>query len=252
MPFEQVMIENGRGQLLAARCDLPEGDARSVALFAHCFTCTKNLRAVGAISTALTDRGFAVLRFDFTGLGESEGEFGATNFTTNVSDLVAAAGHLKDRMGPARLLIGHSLGGAAVLQAAAQLDDVEAVATIGAPASPDHVVHLLQDDIPEIAARGEATVLLAGRPFRITKQFLDDLTSHDLAKTVAGLHRPLLVMHSPTDNTVGVENAGMIFDAARHPKSFVSLAEADHLLSDEKDALYVGAVIAAWADRYLG
>ncbi len=223
----------------------------AAALFAHCFTCTKNLRAVGVIDQALTARGIAVLRFDFTGLGESEGDFADTNFSSNLEDLVAAAAYLAERVAPPHLMIGHSLGGAAVMRAAPALPSVRALATIAAPAAPDHVVRHLRDDLATIERRGEATVLLAGRPFQITRQFLDDLDRHDMEEAIADLRRPLLILHAPLDDLVGIDNAAEIFAAARHPKSFVALDGADHLLSDPADAAFAGEVIAAWAARYV-
>jgi len=249
---EKLMLPNATGQQLAARLDLPvDGQPIAYALFAHCFTCTKNLRAVTNISRALTQQGIGVLRFDFTGLGESEGDFADTNFSSNVADLVAAAEYLAEHFAAPNLLVGHSLGGAAVLQAASQLPAVTAVVTIGAPSNPSHVKETFVDAIETIEAKGEATVQLAGRPFTIKKQFLDDLDSSKMQETIRTLQRALLVMHSPLDNTVGVENAADIFTAAKHPKSFVSLDHADHLLSNGADSLYVGSMIAAWVQRYI-
>lgn len=253
MNFRKLTFSNRHGQRLAARLDLPvDGEPRAYALFAHCFTCTKNLKAIGHLSTALNEAGYAVLRFDFTGLGESEGDFADTNFSSNIEDLVDAARFLAAQYEGPKLLVGHSLGGAAVLQAAHHLDSVAAVATIGAPFDPEHVSHLFETALDEIDYAGEARVSLGGRPFTITKQFLDDLRTQNVVRHLHGLDRALLVLHSPVDATVGIENARMIFDHARHPKSFVSLDEADHLLSDEADARYVGAVLAAWARKYVG
>jgi putative redox protein len=252
MRSERLGIVNRRGARLAARCDLPDGEPTGTALFAHCFTCTMNLRAVGAIASALTDRGLAVLRFDFTGLGESEGEFAETNFTTNVEDLVDAAGALAPRHGAPSLLIGHSLGGAAVIRAATDIPSTRAVATIAAPSSPDHVVRHLRSHVDEIRESGSAEVLLAGRPFTITRRFLDDLERHDMARAIAGLDRPLLVMHAPADRVIGIDDGLEIFDAARQPKSFVALDGADHLMSDPPTAERVGAILAAWASPYVG
>ena len=244
---------NSSGENLAGRLELPvNGSPRAFAIFAHCFTCSKNLNAVGHISRALAARGIAVLRFDFTGLGESEGDFADTSFLTNVDDLVKAAKQLELDYQPAKILIGHSLGGAAVLQAAADIASVEAVVTIGAPFDPRHVEHLLDSAKDEIVAEGEAVVNLAGRQFTIRKQFLDALASENYSESITTLGKPLLVMHSPIDNTVGVENAAAIYEAARHPKSFVSLDTADHLLSDEDDSRYVGTIVSAWVNRYIG
>jgi putative redox protein len=237
---------------LAARLDLPDGRPRAFALFAHCFTCTHNVFAATRIAQGLTRHGIAVLRFDFTGLGASEGEFANTNFSSNVGDLLAAAGWLRAELEAPKLLIGHSLGGAAVLAAAAGITEARAICTIAAPAEPSQVVRLFQPAITEIEARGEAEVLLAGRPFRIRKQFLDDIEEHKLADDIARLRRPLLLFHSPLDQIVGVDSASRIFGAAKHPKSFVSLGDADHLLSRHADAVFVADVIAAWGERYLG
>ena len=236
---------------LVARLDTPdEGAIRAYALFAHCFTCNKNLKAVSNINRKLTEHGIAVLRFDFTGLGESEGDFADTNFSSNVDDLVAAARFLEAEYAAPQLLIGHSLGGAAVLHAAMQLPSVRAVATIGAPAEPTHVAHLFADSREEIEANGAARVVLAGREFTIRKQFLDDLEIGRMQTCIRDLKRALIVFHAPLDNTVGIDNAGAIFKAARHPKSFISLDDADHLLARSRDSRYVGAVIAHWAERY--
>ena len=248
MSFQRLRFTNAQGQHLGARLDLPiDGKPRAYALFAHCFTCTKNLKAVGHISNALTSEGFAVLRFDFTGLGESEGDFADTNFSTNVDDLVSAADFLRDEHTAPALLIGHSLGGAAVLHAAHRIAECRAVATIGAPAEPGHVKRLLQCSLEEIEQTGEARVLLEGRPFVIKKQFLDDLDKTNMEHILRTLRRALIVFHSPIDATVGIDNAGKIFTAAKHPKSFVSLDKADHLLSKQRDARYLGTVLAAWA-----
>lgn len=253
MPSTKLTFANNRGQQLAARLDLPpDGDPIACALFAHCFTCSKNLNAVGHISRALTRQGLAVLRFDFTGLGESEGSFADTTFSSNVDDLVAAAQFMTDRYEAPSILIGHSLGGAAVLQAARHLDRVRAVATIGAPYDPAHVTHLLEDGLDEIAADGEARVTIGGRTFTVRKALIEDLEGQRVKETLASLRRALLIFHSPVDEIVGIENAGLLYDAARHPKSFVSLDEADHLLTDPADAAYVGTVLAAWARKYIG
>ena len=236
---------------LAARLDLPEGTARAFALFAHCFTCTHNVFAATRIAQRLTAHGIAVLRFDFTGLGDSEGEFANTNFSSNVGDLLAAADWLRAELQAPALLVGHSLGGAAVLAAAKRIPEARAVCTIAAPAEPSHVVRHFQPAIPEIEALGEAEVLLAGRPFRIRKQFLEDIDARKLTDDIARLRRALLVFHSPLDQVVGIDNAGRIFGAAKHPKSFISLDSADHLLSRRDDAAFVADIIAAWGKRYL-
>ena len=251
MPVERFDFPNAKGEKLAAVLDLPEGTPRAYALFAHCFTCGKNVVAAKRIADALTALGIAVLRFDFTGIGSSEGEFANTTFSSNVADLVAAADHLrKMRQAPA-LLIGHSLGGAAVLAAAEAVAEARAVVTIAAPSDPGHVTHLFKDKLDAISAQGEVEVELAGRPFRIRREFLDDVAQQTLTDRVARLHKALLIFHSPTDDTVGIENAAHIFAAAKHPKSFISLTGADHLLTKRSDAVYVANVLAAWADRYL-
>lgn len=263
MSSRSVRFKGSSGAMLAARLDTPDAALPDHAtgsmkapdtwvLFAHCFTCGKNLKPVVNISRALTDAGFGVLRFDFTGLGESEGDFADTNFSSNVDDLVAAARFMEEEeMAPA-LLVGHSLGGAAVLHAAHQLPSVKAVATIGAPADPAHVLKHMQGWEDEIRNSGEATVTLAGRPFQIKEQFLHDLEAHRMEEAVSTLGRALMILHSPVDNTVGIENAGRLFGFARHPRSFISLDDAHHLLLDPRDSRYVGEVIAGWAQRYVG
>jgi len=239
------------GEKLAARLDLPSGPVRAYALFAHCFTCSKDLFAARHISQSLAQRGFAVLRFDFTGLGSSEGEFANTNFTSNVGDLIAAANFLREKFEAPAILVGHSLGGAAVLAAAGDIPEVKGVATIGAPADVGHVVHQFGASLDEIRAQGKANVNLAGRQFTITKDFVDDAEGTNLESRIASMKKALLVLHSPIDNTVGIENAGTIFAAAKHPKSFVSLDNADHLISKYADAMYAAGVIAAWAERFV-
>ena len=221
------------------------------AIFAHCFTCTKDLSAVKNISNALTQRSIAVLRFDFTGLGESEGDFSDTNFSSNVDDLIAASEFLKGEYEAPGILIGHSLGGAAVLRAALQIKSVKAVAVVGAPFDPAHIKELLMDDIKVIESKGSATVSIGGRPFKIKKEFIDDILQSNPQEKISGIKKALLILHSPEDNIVGIENAGMIYKAAKHPKSFISLDGADHLLSKKEDSLYAGEVIASWAQRYL-
>ena len=252
MRSDRLTFQNRTGQNLAARLDQPDStQPEAFALFAHCFTCSKNLKAVANISQSLTDAGIGVLRFDFTGLGESEGDFADTNYSSNISDLIDAASYLETEYKAPAILIGHSLGGAAVIQTAVAIPSALAVATIGALSEPSHVTHLLSDKREIIEAEGEARVTLAGRPFKIKKQFLDDLEGSEMQESILKLRRALLIFHSPLDNTVGIDNASQIYIAARHPKSFVSLDQADHLLSDEKDSRYVGSVIAAWAQRYI-
>jgi len=251
MKRERVDFRNAAGHVLAGLLDLPEGAPRAHALFAHCFTCGKDVRAAGRIAGALVARGIAVLRFDFTGLGGSEGEFANAGFSANIEDLVAAADHLRERGAAPSILIGHSLGGAAVLAAAHRIPEAKAVATIAAPSDPGHVTGLFGDRLEEIEREGEVEVELAGRRFRITRQFVEDAGAQNLKARIGALRRALLVMHAPLDAVVGIDNAGAIFTAARHPKSFVSLDDADHLLSRPADAEYAAAVIAAWAARYL-
>jgi len=251
MPAERFDFVNAQGNRLAALLDVPPTEPRAYALFAHCFTCGKDVHAASRIAEGLTAVGIGVLRFDFTGLGASEGEFANTTFSSNVADLVAAAAALRrDRRAPA-ILIGHSLGGAAVLAAAGEVPEARAVVTIAAPADPRHVTGLFRDRLDEIGERGEVEVTLAGRPFRISRAFVDDIAEQNLKQKVATLRKALLIFQSPTDEVVGIDNASMIFSAAKHPKSFVSLAGADHLLSRRSDATYVANVIAAWAERYL-
>jgi uncharacterized OsmC-like protein/alpha-beta hydrolase superfamily lysophospholipase len=251
MPAERFDFSNAEGLRLAGLLDTPPGEARAYALFAHCFTCGKDVHAARRIAEGLNALGIAVLRFDFTGLGSSEGEFANTSFSSNVADLVAAADQLRRVKRAPAILIGHSLGGAAVLAAAAAVPEARAVVTIAAPSDPAHVTGLFKDRLDEIKADGEVEVTLSGRPFRIRRGFLDDVAEQQLSGRVAGLRKALLILHSPTDETVGIDNASRIFAAARHPKSFVSLVDADHLLSRRSDASYVANVIAAWAERYL-
>ena len=250
--FERFTFENAYGQDLAARLDLPDGPPRAFALFAHCFTCSKDLHVVRRVAQALTECGLAVMACDFTGLGQSEGDFSRTTFSTSVDDLVRAADALADRHEPPQILIGHSLGGAAVLAAAGRTPSARAVATINAPCDPDHVRGLFVEAEPEIIARGEAVVSVGGRPFCIRQQFLEDLDSHaTMQERIRALDKALLIFHSPQDQTVGIEQAAHLYQAARHPKSFVSLDGADHLLTDPADARYVANVLASWAERFL-
>jgi putative redox protein len=251
MPSERFDFPNATGEALAALIDLPSAKPSAYALFAHCFTCGKDTRAAKRIAEGLTARGIAVLRFDFTGLGASEGEFANTTFSSNVADLVAAADHLRRTRHAPAILIGHSLGGAAVIAAAAQVAEARAVVTIAAPSDPSHVTGLFASRLEELRQHGEIEVTLAGRQFHIRREFLDDVAEQRLTDRLANLRRSLLVFHSPTDQIVGIDSASKIFLAARHPKSFVSLADADHLLSRRSDGIYVANVIASWADRYL-
>ena len=251
MKVERTEFFGSDGQKLAARIDSPDGPVHAYALFAHCFTCGKDVFAASRIAQALTVYGIAVLRFDFTGLGASEGEFANTNFSSNLADLIAAANHLREAYRAPALMIGHSLGGAAVLAAAGDIPEVRAIVTIGAPSDPAHVSGLFFDHLEEIKVKGEAQVQLSGRPFRIKRQFLVDAAEHNLTPKIAHLRKALLVMHSPIDQTVDIANALQIFTAAKHPKSFISLDDADHLLSRKSDAVYVAKMIAAWSGRYI-
>jgi len=249
---DKIEFPGASGATLAARLDTPQGLIRAYALFAHCFTCSKDIFAAARISQGLAERGIAVLRFDFTGLGHSDGEFANTNFSSNVADLLAAVSWLRETHEAPAIVVGHSLGGAAVLAAAKSIPEAKAIATIGAPSDPSHVSHNFETAIAEIRDKGEADVTLGGRPFTIKQQFLDDIAEQKIAKSIADMRKALLVFHAPLDNQVGVENAGNIFQAAKHPKSFVSLDNADHLLSRREDAAYVAEVISSWATRYLG
>jgi len=252
MSSRHVRFMNRGGEQLAGILDTPDGaPARATALFAHCFTCNKNLHPVRRISQALNDAGFAVLRFDFTGLGDSEGEFADTNFSSNVDDLVAAADYLAGDGSPVSLGIGHSLGGTAMLMAAARIAALKAVVTIGSPSRADHVRHLLAGGEEALEVEGEAQVDIGGRSFTIRRQLLDDLAAQSASQRATKLRLPLLIFHSPVDRIVGIDNAAEIFSQAMHPKSFITLDKADHLLTNEADAAYVGSMTAAWASRYL-
>ena len=248
MAKEKVTFPNRDGLSLAATLDLPEGETRGYALFAHCFTCTRNISAVRRISRGLLDGGIGVLSFDFTGLGESEGEFSDSGFAHQTEDLLAAADYLAQRWNaPPELLVGHSLGGTAVLYAARRLGAVKGVVTIGSPADPAHVINLFDCTLEEMEEKGVADVNIGGRPFTVKREFVEDLRAHPPEKWLPELRKNLLLFHSPLDRTVGIENAQRIFAAVKHPKSFVSLDRADHLLTQKKDAEYVARVTAAWA-----
>lgn len=252
MGIYKKTFENRSGKSLSALLELPvDRHPHSFAIFAHCFTCTKNLTAVRSISSALASRGFGVLSFDFTGLGESEGDFAEENFSSSVSDLICAAEFLKENYRAPSIVIGHSLGGAAGLLAASQLDSVKAVVTIGSPSSATHVRRLFQEDIEQVLEAGQAEVSIGGRPFLIKRQFVEDLEKHSLREAIGKMRKALLFFHSPQDRIVGIENAAELYDAASHPKSFISLDGADHLLSNKKDARYVGDTIGSWASRYI-
>ena len=251
MPTDRFTFKGHAGHDLAARLDLPDGPHLATALMAHCFTCGKDIPAARRIAARLAAMGIAVLRFDFTGLGHSQGEFENTSFSSNVDDLVAAAEALKARGMAPGLLIGHSLGGAAVLRAGGRIADVKAIATIGAPFDPGHVTHNFADELEKIERDGVGEVHLGGRPIRIGRGFVEDVRAEALGPIIAALKPALLVMHGPRDQIVGIENATQIFMAAKHPKSFVTLDDADHLVTRPADAEYAAEVIAAWAGRYL-
>jgi len=257
MARTKVEFKNNQGETLAGLLETPDSNSGNdqvtrYAIFAHCFTCSKDVAAASRISRSLAAKGIAVFRFDFTGLGNSDGDFANTNFSSNVEDLLAAAQMLEEQYQAPSLLIGHSLGGAAVLNAAHHLPKVKAIATIGSPATADHVQHLFTAAVPELEAKGEARVKIGLREFNIKKQFLDDLNQNTSANHIGNLRRPLLIFHSPIDNIVSVDEAAKIYKAAKHPKSFISLDNADHLLSNREDSEYVGATLAAWAERYIG
>lgn len=253
MNFNKIEFYNASGNKLAARLDFPEDSKPPdvYAIFAHCFTCSKNLKAVVNINRALTRNGFGVLRFDFTGLGESEGEFSDTNFSTNISDIVSAADFLSTEYKAPQLLIGHSLGGAAMIHAASRIESAKALVTIGSPYDPSHLKTHLTGVLDKIEQNGQVEVILEGRPFKIKQQLLKDLEQSQMKAAITDLKTALLILHSPVDATVGIENAGKIFQTARHPKSFVSLDKADHLLANPEDSQYAGSIIAAWAQRYI-
>lgn len=249
----KVEFKNDQGETLAGLLETPESNQSAIhyAIFAHCFTCSKDVAAASRISRSLAKKGIAVFRFDFTGLGNSDGDFANTNFSSNIQDLLSAAQMLEDDFKAPSLLIGHSLGGAAVLSAAHQLPSVKAVSTIGSPATADHVQHLFADAVSELEQEGEARVRIGIREFNIKKQLLDDLNHNNSADHIARLRRPLLIFHSPVDNIVSIDEAAKIYTAAKHPKSFISLDNADHLLTNRDDSEYVGLTLSAWASRYL-
>jgi putative redox protein len=242
---------NTQGEKLSGKLEMPNGRPRAYAIFAHCFTCSKNTKAASFISRSLSKKGIAVLRFDFTGLGGSGGDFSNTNFSSNVQDLILAFKALKKQHEAPKILIGHSLGGAAVLAAASQLDEVESVVTIGAPSSTDHVAHLFEAKIDEICEEGEAEVNLMGRKFKIKHQFIKDINEVELLTKVQGLRKNLLIMHSPIDSIVSIDHAAQIYTAAKHPKSFISLDQADHLVSQRRDAEYIAGLVSSWVSKHL-
>lgn len=252
MNSERIEFKSNLGHALSARLERPiDKEAHTYAIFAHVFTGSKNLPATRCISRALTQSGIAVLRFDFTGLGDSEGDFADTNFSSNVEDLLAASEYLQAHYKAPSIIIGHSLGGAASIFAASKLESIKAVATIGTPSQPDHVSHLFKSSIEEIESQGLANVNIGGRAFTIKKHFLDDLKSKDMFNILKDMDKAILVLHSPQDNIVGIENAAEIYQHAKHPKSFVTLNGADHMLSRKDDAHYVGELVASWAKRYI-
>lgn len=252
MLSEKIDFPSDEGHKLSAYLDIPAvAKPRAYALFAHCFTCSKDLRVIRSLSRAMNQKGFAVFRFDFTGLGESEGDFGASGFTSNMQDLLSASKFLKENYEAPSILIGHSLGGAAVLGAAGQLDHVKAVATIGAPAQASHVTHLFEESVEELRSKGHATVNIGGRPFEMTSSFLNDLERYESTDHIQKLRKPLAIFHSPQDRVVSIENAAKIYHAAHHPKSFISLDGVDHLVNNREDAEYIGNTLAAWVSRYL-
>ncbi|MEM7199162.1 MAG: alpha/beta fold hydrolase [Planctomycetota bacterium] len=251
MRSQKLEFPGASGHTLAGRLERPEGEPRAWAVFAHCFTCSKDIAAASRISRELGRRGYAVLRFDFTGLGNSDGDFANTDFSSNVQDLIAAANFLREHHEAPALLVGHSLGGAAVLGAALQLPEVRAVATIGAPSDPAHVTHLLQDQAEQIERDGAATVCLAGRPFTIRREFLADVEEQNLRARLPKLDAAVLLLHSPRDEVVNIDHARLLYESLRHPKSFVTLDDADHLLTRRRDSEYVAEVLAAWASRYV-
>jgi len=251
MPRIKASFQNQEGEILAGLLEMPEGDAQAYAIFAHCFTCSKDIAAASRITRGLAKKGVAVLRFDFTGLGNSDGDFANTNFSSNLQDLISAASYLEENYAAPTLIIGHSLGGAAVLAAAHSINPIKAVVTIGAPATAHHIEHLFTGAKEEIYQQEQATVDLAGRQFTIKKQFLEDINRYNDIDHIAKLDKALLVFHSPIDDTVSIDEAAKIYTAAKHPKSFISLDKADHLLSRREDSEYVSEVIASWAARYL-
>jgi putative redox protein len=248
---QKITFPGAGGDKLSGRLEMPAGPPRAYVLFAHCFTCTKDIFAARRIAAGLTDRGFAILRFDFTGLGHSEGEFANTDFSSNVGDLVAAADYLRENYAAPRLLVGHSLGGAAVLAAAEQVPEAAAVATINAPSDPGHIAESLKINLDDLEKKEDIEVEIAGKHFTVSHNFNEDVRAQNLKPRIEKLRKALIVFHAPRDQIVGIENAGEIFAAAKHPKSFISLDDADHLLSRREDAIYVADVLAAWAGRYL-
>lgn len=250
--IERLQFLNSAGITLDAKLNLPETKPIAYAVLAHCFATSKELIAEARIASALTRANIAVLRFDFTGLGKSGGDFSETNFTSNIGDILAAADYLKEHYEAPKLLIGHSLGGTAILAAAEKIESAVAISTIGAPAHPSHIIHHFEEHVDEIKEKGEVQVELGGRPFFIKKQFIDDVEKSDILGVVANLKKSLLIFHSPMDTVVSIDEARKLYEAAKHPKSFISLDKANHLLTNKDDAIYVARVLSAWASRYLG
>lgn len=248
---QRFTFQGANGEELSARLDLPAGPIRGYALFAHCFTCSKDVLAARRIAQGLAGEGLAVVRFDFTGLGSSSGDFANTNFSSNVEDLLAAVAHMRATLAAPKILIGHSLGGAAVLAAAPDIEEVAAVVTVGAPADVDHVLHNLGTSLDDVKTQGEAQVTLGGRPFTMKRQFVEDALGYKLEERIKALRKPLLVLHAPLDDVVSIDNASKIFTQAKHPKSFISLDDADHLLSRPEDGAYAASIISAWASKYI-
>lgn len=252
MPSQKITFKGSSGEMLSAKLDSPQGETKSYALFAHCFTCGKDLSTINRISKALNDRGIALFRFDFTGLGLSKGEFANTNFSSNVEDLILAEKFMEENLEAPDIMIGHSLGGAATLVAAAQSPKTKAVAVIGAPSNATNVLKQFGGDLAEINEKGEANVKLAGRPFKIKKQFIEDAKAQNVLDIVANMKKALLILHSPIDETVSISHAKEIYEAAKHPKSFISLDKADHLLLKKPEySQYVADMIAIWAGQYV-
>ena len=248
---EKITFTNASGTELDGVLEQPDGSIAGYALYAHCFTCSKEIAAAVRVSRALAEKNIATLRFDFSGIGRSGGAFGDTTFTSDIGDIIAAAAYLRSHYQAPDLLIGHSLGGAAILGAAGDVPEAKAVATIAAPSEPAHVQHLFENEIDRILAQGKAAVDLGGRKMEISQAFVEDVRGFDLKSKVAAMKKALLILHSPTDQTVGIENAKAIFDAAKHPKSFITLDGADHLLMNKSDAEYAASIIAIWAARYI-
>ena len=252
MKTKSIEIRNRKNQSLATKIDFQNHrQHQKFALFAHCFTCTSQLNAVRNISTALSNRGISVARFDFTGLGNSEGDFANSHFEANVEDLLDVNAYLSDHFQAPELIVGHSLGGSAAIVAAAKLKNIKAVATIGAPADIQHTLKHFSGQVKDLKMGDSSEVIISGRKFTISWDFVEGFKRHNLSETIKSLRKPILILHSPFDEIVGIENAHEIYHNALHPKSFVSLDKANHLLTNKEDSLYAGQIIASWADRYI-